>query len=421
MNTNSQKIKCPECDTLISIDDVLTHQIEDKIKSDLQKENLKREEKIKKERESLEEQKSEFDEMRKKAETEFNKKVSEKIESEKIILKKQVKEEIEKEKEEEKKALEDQLAEKDEKLKEARKNELNLIKEKQKLKDDKDAFEIEKARQLDEERKKIEEDASKKATEAKQSELDQLNKKLSDAIKAKDELARKLVQGSQQTQGEVQELVLEELLQSSFIYDDITPVPKGVGGADVIQHVKNNMGVDCGTIVWESKNTKNWSEGWIQKLKNDQREMKADVAVIVSSILPTGAESISQCEGVWVCSMELASSLAFILRDSLIVLSREKNMLVGKDEKMELLYKYLTGTEFRQRIEIIVETFSSMKKSIDKERIYFEKSWAEKEKQIQKVIKNTVGIHGDLSGMVSLQKIESLELPESSDEENNKS
>jgi len=498
MKNDTKNINCPHCGKSISIDDALTHQLEEKIKSEINGANKLKEDKISKDKQELEEQKAQFEESKKSAQSEINKKVAEKLATEKILLWKDAQEaaekqtiaeiklmeeqmkdkdkkleqanaeslraradrqifeeekknfelektkqiederkkieedafaraikqgelsssklqkkleDTEKENEQERKLLQEQIEDKDTKLKQANQNELELRKEKQKLKDEKDAFEVEKARQLDEERKKIEEDASKKATDAKQSEIDQLNKKLADATKAKDELARKLEQGSQQTQGEVQELILEELLQSEFIYDDISPVPKGVSGADVIQKVKNSSGLECGTIIWESKNTKNWSEGWIQKLKDDQRVMKADVAVIVTSVLPAGAESISQREGVWVCNMNLTSALAFVLRDSLIALSREKRMSVGKDEKVEILYQYLTGTEFKQRIETIVEAFSGMKSDLDKERVYFEKIWNQREKQIQKVIKNTVGIHGDLSGIVQLQKIESLELP----------
>ena len=387
MNDNTKKIICPKCGESISIDDVLSHQIETKYKQEFAEKETQ---------------------LRASLEAESKKAMAEQS----VEYKKQIKADIEKETVLEKKHLEEQLAEKDSKLKEARQNELELIKEKQKLKDDKDAFEIEKARQLDGERQKIEEDASKKATDAKQAEIDQLNKKLSDATKAKDELARKLEQGSQQTQGEVQEIALEELLKSEFIHDSIAPVPKGVTGADVVQTVKTKTGIECGTIIWESKKTKSWSEGWIQKLKDDQRSIKADIAVIVSSVLPEGVNGIALRDGVWVCDIKLAVSIATALRHSLESVSREKAMSVGKNEKVEILYAYLTGTEFKQRIETIVETFSSMKSSLDKEKLYFEKSWAEKEKQIQKVIKNTVGIYGDLSGVVQLQKIEALELPE---------
>ncbi|OHA84776.1 MAG: hypothetical protein A2481_02440 [Candidatus Yonathbacteria bacterium RIFOXYC2_FULL_47_9] len=393
MKDDIKNIKCPNCGESISIDDVLTHQIENKLKKD-------------------------FEEKEKDMRASIEKESSEKLEKEKAGLEKKLKAQILKDAEAEKVAseeknllLEEQLAEKDAKLKEARQNELVLIKGNQKLKDDQESFELEKTRQLAEERKQIEEEASKKATDAKQSEIDQINKKLSDVTKAKDELARKLEQGSQQTQGEVQEIKLEELLKAEFIHDDISPVPKGVTGADVIQTVKTKAGVECGKIIWESKKTKSWTEGWIPKLKEDQRSVKADIAIIVSSVLPNGVEGIVQRDGVWICDIKLAVSIATALRHTLELVSREKLMSVGKNDKMEILYSYLSGNEFKQKIEVIVETFSNMKSSLDKERIYFEKSWAEKEKQIQKVIKNTVGIYGDLSGVVQLQKIESLELP----------
>ncbi len=384
MIEDTSKIICPNCGESISIDDVLSHQFEAKYKQEF----IKKEVEIKKV---------------------FEEKTKKEIAEQSSKYKEQIKEEVEKESILERKHLEDQLSDKERLLTEARKNEIALIKEKQKLKDDKDTFEIDKERQLAAERQKIEEEASKKATDVKQAEIDQLNKKLSDATKAKDELARKLEQGSQQTQGEVQEIILEELLRFEFIHDDISPVPKGVTGADIIQTVKTKTGVECGTIIWESKKTKTWSEGWIQKLKDDQRTIKADIAVIVSSVLPEGINGISFRDGVWICNIKFAVSIAIALRQSLEAVSREKGMSIGKNEKVELLYSYLTGTEFRQRIETIVETFSSMKLALDKEKLYFEKSWAEKEKQMQKVIKNTVGIYGDLSGVVQLPKIESLE------------
>ena len=392
MKNDIKNITCPKCGELISIDDVLTSQIESKLTKEF-------EQKEKTLRESIE---KESGDILAKKEAELRVKVKESVEKDSLA---------------EKKFLEDQLTETNAKLKLANQNELDLRKDKQKLKDEKDAFELEKVRQLDEERKTIEEDASKKATEAQQVKIDQLNKQLQDATKAKDELARKLEQGSQQTQGEVQEIILEDLLKSEFIYDDIAPVPKGVNGADVVQTVKTKSGVECGKIIWESKKTKAWTEGWIQKLKDDQRLIKADIAVIVSSVLPQGVSGIALRDGVWVCDIKLAISIATALRQSLEAVSREKTMSVGKNEKMEILYGYLTGTEFRQRIEAIVEAFSGMNDSLKKERIAYEKIWAEREKQIQKVIKNTVGVYGDLNGIVQLQRIESLELPEPKEEQ----
>ncbi len=410
MANDTQKIECPRCGKSISIDDALTSQLESKIKSELEAKNKVQAEQIAKEKKKLEEQKSSFEKIQVDSEKEIAKKVDEKLAAEKISLKKDMQEEAKKEMENEKKLLEEQLADKDKKLKEANENELVLRKEKQNLKDEKDAFEIEKARQLDEERKKIEEEASKKATEIQQVKIDQLNKQLTDSAKANSELTRKLEQGSQQTQGEVLELRLEDLLEKEFVFDEIVPVPKGVSGADTIQTVNNKQGVECGRIIWESKKTKAWSEGWVQKLKDDQRTAKADIAVIVSSTLPKGINGLGSHNGIWVCDVKFVIALTVALRTNLIAVSHERQMAVGKNEKMEVLYGYLTGVEFKQRVEAIIESFVSMDEDLKKEKLAYQKMWAQREKQIQKVITNTAGMYGDLSGLVTLPKIETLEL-----------
>jgi hypothetical protein len=232
-------------------------------------------------------------------------------------------------------------------------------------------------------------------------------KKLQDALKVNDELRRKLQQGSQQTQGEVLELELEELIKSSFPMDHIDPVPKGVNGADVIQRVMSKSGHLCGTIVWESKHTKTWNEGWLSKLKDDQRLVKADIAVLVSEVLPKDCRSFGQYEGLWVCGSQAAISLAVALRSQLVEVAMTKLAAVGKNEKMEILYQYLSGTEFKQRVEAIVEAFVAMQDDLQEEKRVAERRWARREKQIQKVISNTSGMYGDFQGLIgsSLQTI----------------
>ncbi|MBI2436229.1 MAG: DUF2130 domain-containing protein [Candidatus Magasanikbacteria bacterium] len=497
MDNTEQKIKCPKCGDSISIDAVLTHQIEERIKKELSNENSLKEAEIEKRRKELGEQKAKLDEVQKNTQIEVNKKVAEKLIIEKgilwrqaqieadkqkagelklleeqiknkdeklsvanseslkaradrqkleeekksfelekirqiekerakieeeafalatkqheidsIKLRKQIKD-SEKEMETEKKILEEQLVEKEKKLREAYQKELEIRKEKNKLEEDKQNFELEKQRQLDEERKQITEEASKKATEDQKYIIAQLEKRLTDATKAKDELARKLEQGSQQTQGEVLELELEDVLRAEFPFDEIMPVPKGVNGADIVHKIIDRSGHVCGQIIWESKKTKAWSDGWIQKLKDDQRAIKADLAVIVSAVLPEGVRGFVFRDGVWICDIKLISALAMALRLNLESVAREKTMSVGKNEKMEILYIYLTGVEFRQRVEAIVEAFSSMDDGLKKERMAYEKIWAEREKQIRKVMNNTIGMYGDLSGLVTLPQIKTLEL-----------
>ena len=239
-------------------------------------------------------------------------------------------------------------------------------------------------------------------------------KKISDMLKTIEELKRKGEQGSMQTQGEVLELDLEALLRSRFPTDEIEPVPKGIRGADILQRVHNRSGQLCGTIIWESKRTKAWSDGWIAKLKDDQREVKAEIAVIVSETLPSGVKAFTQMEGVWVADFTLAASLAEVLRSGLTQLALAKLSAVGRGEKMDVIYNYLSGPHFRQRVEGIVEAFKSMKEDLDQEKRAITRTWAKREKQIERVINNTAGMYGDIQGIIgaSLPEIKILELDE---------
>ncbi|OGC24220.1 hypothetical protein A3J90_05375 [candidate division WOR-1 bacterium RIFOXYC2_FULL_37_10] len=412
MTFNEEKIKCPKCGELISIDTVLTHQIEEKVKKDFEGTQKGKEDEIAQKSEELKKLAQKIEESQKDIDKVIAEKVTNQLTVEKIKLFKEAKVEAEKEQNSKTMLLEEELKSKNDKLAQATKNEVELRKKAIKLEEDKRAFELEKMRQLEEERKLIVEEANKKATEEQQYVIAQLNKKLTDANKVKDELARKLEQGSQQTQGEVLELELESQLKEAFPQDEIVPVPKGVTGADIVQKVIDRSGRECGQIVWESKKTKAWSDGWIQKLKDDQRAIKADLAVIVSIALPEDVKGFAFRNGVWLCDVKMFIALAVALRMNLEAITREKAMSVGKNEKMEILYSYLTGIEFKQRVEAIVEAFSSMDDSLKKERLAYEKIWSEREQQLKKVIKNTVGMYGDLSGLVALPQIKRLELGE---------
>ena len=434
-----QKIICPNCKTEISVDDVLHAQIEARIREQYEANKRKDKEAIEakeseliKKTEELETAKKNTDRIvadaisgkmaelaKKEEEVEKAKRgidmlisntVKEKLAQREQEITKQAKVDAENEKKAEIGLLKFREQNLIEKLSIARNEQIQLMDEKKKLQDEKEAFEIEKRKQLEEERSKIKEEADKKASEAYQTILAQKEKTLSDALRANEELKRKIEQGSQQSQGEVAELNLEEELGKAFIYDSIDPVPKGIRGADVIQKVRNNTGKDCGQIIWEVKNTKAWSESWVQKLKDDQREVRADVAIIVSSVLPEGIKTFAPRDGVWVCDTHLAIPLALLIRDKLEAIAREKGLAIGKNEKMDILYEYLTGIQFRQRIEAILEAFSSMSQDIDKEKKYFTKKWASQEMQIKKILNNTIGFYGDIDGMVSLPKIQALEL-----------
>ena len=253
-----------------------------------------------------------------------------------------------------------EASEKDAKLLEAERAELELRQQKRKLEDRERSLDLEMARKIDAERRSIEDNTTRRLQEEHHLKDEEKDKKLRDALRMNDELRRKLEQGSQQTQGEVLELELEALIRSEFPFDQIEPVPKGVSGADIIQRVVDKHGRICGTILWESKRTKAWSDGWLQKLKDDQRALKADVAVMVSEALPKDCNSFSQVSGVWVSNPQCAIGLAIAIRLQLTEIAIVRLAAVGKNEKMEVIYDYLSGSEFKQRVEAIVEAFVSM-------------------------------------------------------------
>jgi hypothetical protein len=227
-----------------------------------------------------------------------------------------------------------------------------------------------------------------------------------------EELKRRAEQGSQQLQGEVQELALENLLRVKFPFDSIDPVPKGDYGGDVLHRVVGAAGQPGGTILWETKRTRNWSDLWLAKLREDQRAAKAEIAVIVSQTLPKGVETFEMIDGIWVTHPRAALPVALILRHSLLELALVRQSSEGLQTKTEMVYQYLTGPRFRQRVEAIVEAFSTMQDDLDKERKVIMKQWAKREEQIMRVMSATVGMYGDLQGIAgkSLQEIKGLEL-----------
>jgi hypothetical protein len=227
-----------------------------------------------------------------------------------------------------------------------------------------------------------------------------------------EELKQRAEQGSQQLQGEVQEIELENLLRLKFPFDAIEPVPKGEYGGDVLQSVTGMGGAQCGAILWECKRTRNWSDGWLAKLREDQRGAKAEFAVLVSQALPKGIETFDVVDGIWVTHPRAALPVATVLRHMLLQLRAARQVSEGQQSKTEMVYQYLTGPRFRQRVEAIVEAFTTMQEDLDKERKAIMKQWSKREEQIERVMGATVGMYGDLQGIAgkSLQEIASLEM-----------
>jgi hypothetical protein len=382
-------IKCDKCGNEIEITEAIRKELEQKV---LEETKIKHQKELEEKDRELERTKEEIyeaarQEAGKKAEEEYKKKI------------KQMEEEasgIGKENEE----LNNQIK--------------DLLKQLREEKNSKSKMEIEYQKKLIEEEGKIKEAARDEAEEELSFKMAEKDKKLSDAEKHIKDLQRRLQQGSQQMQGEIQEDMLEEILKKEFLYDEIKEVPKGIKGADVMQTVCNSSGASCGTIIWESKNTKNWSHSWIPKLKEDQRSLKAEVAVIVSKILPTGIKGFAFSDGVWISDINSTMGLACALRHQLIEVYSAHSANKGKANKAEIVYNYLISNEFKQRIEAWVEYFKNRREDLEKEKAYFTKKWAKEEKAIMGVVENTAGIYGDLQGLIgaALPKIQHLELPE---------
>lgn len=399
-------VKCPNCATVIDVENVLSADVEQKLKQRYEKQLQESLSQINSDKKKLEEDQKAFDEKKKKENELFQQKLQQervKLESE---IQQQVRKTIAADYENQLRILQQSAQENEEKLKTARQKEFEFLKKEQELKNKEQELEIVLQKKLLEERnllmqqirKEEESRVSLKETEY-QLKLKELEKQLEDQRRLAEEMKRKAEQGSMQLQGEVQELLLEELLRDHFPYDSIGEVGKGVEGADCIQLVRNHLGSDCGKIIFESKRTKTFNAGWIQKLKTDMRNKQADVAILVTQVYPKDMTCFGERDGVWICSFSEVIALTTALRHTIIRIADTRKAEENKGEKMQMLYSYLTGNEFRQQIETIVEGFLSMKNSISKERIQMEKLWKEREKQLEKVLLSTSGMYGSIKGI----------------------
>ncbi len=307
----------------------------------------------------------------------------------------------------------------DAKLAEAQKAQAELIKKQRELDDAKRELELTVQKRIQEGLAATRQEAKKEAEDEQKLKVMEKEQTIAAMQKQIEDLKRRAEQGSQQLQGEVQELELENLLRTKFPFDAIEPVPKGEYGGDVVQRVVGAGGQSSGTILWETKRTKNWSDGWLTKLREDQRTAKAEVAVLVSQVLPKGVETFDVVDGVWVTHPRAALPVAVILRQSLLEIAMARQASEGQQTKTEMIYQYLTGPRFKQRVEAIVEAFSTMQEDLDKEKKAITKQWAKREEQIARVMQSTVGMYGDLQGIAgkSIQEIEGLDLKALSFEE----
>jgi hypothetical protein len=420
------QINCPNCGTAIDVNDILAHQLEEQIKQKYQAQlSLQRDEFSKKQRDLLADK--EAFEAKKMRENElFQEKIEAKIKQEKALIEQKLKQQLVLEQQDQFQLLQKELNEKSEQIKELNLTKAEIEKLKREKSELKEAIEAEsqlKLNQLILEEKdkirKIEEDKN-------ELRVKELLKQLEDQKKLTEEMKRKQEQGSMQLQGEVQELAIEEWLAAQFPLDTIDEIKKGARGGDCIQTVHTRQQQNCGTIYYESKRTKDFQPSWIEKFKADIREKSADIGVLVTDVLPSDMARMGLKDGIWICTFEEFKGLCTVLRETLIRLNTSLVSQENKGDKMHLLYDFLTSNTFRMQVEAIVEGFSQMKADLETEKRSMQRIWKQREKQIEKVIVNTIDMYGSVRGIAgnAVQAVKALELESddfdelTSDEEN---
>jgi hypothetical protein len=409
-------IICPSCNTEIKLTESLAAPLLESIRRDYEKrlaqkeaDAAKREAGIREREEAITRAKEQMDEqVADRVRSERGKIAAEEAKKAKLALQNDLDQ-----KAKELAELSELMKEREAKLAEAQKVQADLLRKQRELDDARRELELTVEKRVQDGLVSTREQAKKEAEEGLKLKVMEAEQTISSMQKQIEELKRKAEQGSQQLQGEVQELELEALLRAKFPRDTIEPVPKGEHGGDALQHVVGPSGQPCGTIIWESKRTKNWSDGWLAKLREDQRAAKAEIAVIVSQSLPKEIETFGLVENVWVTPPKTVFPLAYTLRHTLIEVASARQASEGQQTKTEMVYQYLTGPRFRHRVEAIVEAFSSMQEDLDKEKKAITKQWAKREEQIDRVMQATAGMYGDLQGIAgkTIQEIEGLELP----------
>ncbi|NAY91381.1 DUF2130 domain-containing protein [Muricauda sp. JGD-17] len=416
---NKTQIKCPNCGTSIDVQDILAHQLEDEIRQKYQSQLADEKKKYEAEQEKLEKARQEF-ELKKKQENElFQERLEKQLKEARKALEEKLKSKLAEEQSEQFETLQKELNEKSEQVKELNRSKAEIEKLKREKSELKEAAEAEAQKKLNEvliaERGKI----RKSEEEKNELKFRELQKQLEDQKKLTEEMKRKQEQGSMQLQGEVQELAIEEWLAAQFPLDSIDEIKKGARGADCIQVVNTRTRQNCGKIYYESKRTKDFHTSWIEKFKADMRERDADIGVLVTEVMPSGLDRLGMLDGVWVCTYEEFKGLSAVLRESIIKLNLAMATQENKGDKMGMLYDFLTSTTFRMQIEAIVEGFSQMKSDLESEKRSMQRIWKQRERQIEKVVTNTIDMYGSIKGIAgnAIQSVKALELPSGDDED----
>lgn len=403
-------IQCPNCGHNFDVEEALSGKLEAHFKEEYEKKVAQQADKFNTQRLALEQAKEVFEKQKEKENELFSQRLKDGLEKESKKIEKQTLENFE----QKLKALEEDNDKKKAENRKLKEQEIGLLKRENELKEKAEELTLNVEKQLLEKQQEIEHKARAKERESFELEKVKLLKQIEDNKKLAEEMKRKAEQGSMQLQGEVQELALEELLRSTYPFDEISEVPKGIRGADSIQKVVNKRQQVCGSIVYESKRTKNFANDWIDKLKQDQILCKADIAVIVTETYPSDMDRFGEKNGVWICGYHEVKSLSFVLREILIKTQSVKSSEENKGDKMELLYNYLTSNEFVTNINRIVENYDGMIQLLNKEKRSMNLLWKQREKQIDSVQVNLASLFGSIKGIAgnSLETSSFLELPD---------
>lgn len=405
-------IKCPSCSFEFPLEDALNDELKENIEKEKQQLRQQMLDYKKNKEEELRRKEEEFARIRQQQDELFQRKLEEELRKRNREVEESLRKNIAADYENRLKVLQESATDNEEKLKEARKKELEFLQREQELKSREANMELDVQRKLLEEREKIKHVLQKEEQERiylkeqeYQMRMRELEKQLDDQKKLAEEMRRKAEQGSMQLQGEVQELLLEEILKTTFPFDEIAEVGKGVRGADCIQIVRNQFGNEAGKIIYESKRTKDFSHEWIEKLKADMRSLGTDVAVIVTQALPKDMDRFGEKNGVYICTFTEVRSVALLLRNAILKIADAKRSQENKGDKMVMLYDYLISNEFGEQWKAIREGFMSMKLSIQKERDAMEKLWKAREKQLEKVLLNAAHIKGSIEGIAGADAV----------------
>jgi hypothetical protein len=401
------------------VQDILAHQLEDEIRAKYQNQLLAEKKLFEEREQALIQQKLEFEAKKKQENELFQERLEQQLRVDRKAMEDKLKAKLLEENADQMLSLQKELNEKSEQVKELNRSKAEIEKLKREKGELKEAAEAEAQKKLSEvlaqEREKI-----KKSEEDKNElRIKELMLQLEKQKELTEEMRRKQEQGSMQLQGEVQELAIEEWLMSKFPLDTIDEIKKGARGGDCIQIVNTHSRQNCGKIYYESKRTKDFQPSWIEKFKADMREKGADIGVLVTEAMPSGLERMGMYDGIWICTFDEFKGLSGVLRESMIQLSLAVASQENRGDKMHLLYDYLTSNTFRMQVEAIVEGFSSMKNALESEKRSMQRIWKEREKQIDKVITNTIDMHASIRGIAgnAIQPVQALELDSGFDDE----